>query len=264
VDPQVSDSVVHVDDRKTWTDAVFASFRPSDHHVSDEEVFEILNAGSDGAAATDLCAAKGVTVPMYCVWKTKYRHLNLEELREARRRELWRTRCLLGVFLVAAVLGAGGIVLGLARAAQANITTGGVSASAEASVDKKTPPLRTSLPTAESRAERNQGAHSQLATAPAPAPKAPLVEHESRSDAIPPAPEPGYRIQVAAAPSLQEGRVLVERLASAGYPAYLSRVIVRDTELFRVRIGPFDTLASAEQIASLLKRDGFNGAWIAR
>ena len=76
--------------------------------------------------------------------------------------------------------------------------------------------------------------------------------------------EAGYRIQVAAAASLEEGRTLLERLASAGYPAYLSRAVVNNTEVFRVRVGPFDDLPAAEEIASQLKRDGFNGAWIAR
>src|SRR5687767_6640041 len=122
VNSQVSDSVVHVDGRKTWTDAVLASFRPRDHHVSDDEIFEILNAGNEGETASKLCAAKGFTVPMYCVWKTKYRHLSLDDMRKVRRRELWRGRCLLGLLLAASVLGTGGIVFGLARAARPNIT----------------------------------------------------------------------------------------------------------------------------------------------
>jgi rare lipoprotein A len=89
--------------------------------------------------------------------------------------------------------------------------------------------------------------------------------------AAPPAPvllapttEAGYKIQVAAAASVEEGRMLLERLTSAGYPAYLSRAVVSNTEVFRVRVGPFDALPAAEEIASQLKRDGFTGAWIAR
>lgn len=253
MDSQVSDSVVHVDRRKTWTDAVYAGFRASDHHVSDDEIFEILEGGSDGESAADLCAVKGVTVPMYCVWKAKYRHLSLEEVRRVRRRERWRGRCVLGVLLAAAVLGTGGIVFGLVRAAHANIT-----------VAAESPPPVTSVPRTESAGGRRHQGHSQPNSAPAPAPEAPLVEHRSRSDAPPSIPEPGYKIQVAAAPSLQEGRLVVERLASAGYPAYLARAIVSNIEVFRVRIGPFDTLAAAEEIASQLQRDGYNGAWIAR
>ena len=90
------------------------------------------------------------------------------------------------------------------------------------------------------------------------------AERPSRSDAPTTTSGPGYKIQVAAAPTLQEGHELLARLASGGYPAYLSRAIVSNTEVFRVRVGPFDTLPAAEEIASQLKRDGFIGAWIAR
>jgi hypothetical protein len=247
MDSQASHSVVHGDGRKTWTDAVLASFRPSDHHVSDDEIFEILYTERDGETANDLCAAKGVTVPMYCVWKTKYRHLSLDELRKVRRREVWRARCLLTVLLTTAVVGGGGIVFALARAAYDTITVakGGTPANLPS-----TPLNRESL------------GSGQLAFAP-PSP-APLVEHRSRSDAPSSITEPGYKIQVAAAENLQEGRVFLERLASAGYPAYLSRAIVSDIEMFRVRVGPFDTLSLAREIASQLQRDGYNGAWIAR
>jgi cell division septation protein DedD len=254
VDSHVSDSVVHVDRQTTWTDAALASIRPSDHHVSGDEIFEILNVGSDGETLADRCAAKAVTVPMYCVWKAKYRHLSLEELRKVRRREHWRARCLLGVLLAAAVLAIGGIVFGLARAAQMKITA---AAEPQSTV--------TSLPTTESApAERNAGSDSQPDRAPARATEATPVVHESSSTALAPTTEPGYKIQVAAAPTVEEGRVLVARLATAGYPAYLFRATVKDTEVFRVRVGPFDTLPAAEEIASRLKRDGFNGAWIAR
>jgi cell division septation protein DedD len=242
VDSQESDSVVHVDGEKTWIDAVFATVRPSDHHVSDDEIFEILNAGSDGETAADLCAAKGVTVPMYCVWKSKYRDLNLEELRKARRWEHWRTRGLVGVLVAAVVLGAGGIVFALARTVQANLTIAAAPA---------LPPAVRMAPV--------------IVDAPLPVTTpAPTPEPAGPSAVAPAVDEPGYKIQVAAANTLQEGRALVDRLTSAGYPAYLSRATVSDVEVFRVRIGPFDTLPAAEGIASQLRRDGYDGAWIAR
>jgi hypothetical protein len=254
VNRQVPDRVVHVDGRKSWTNTVLASFRPSDHHVSDDEIFEILNAGNEGDTASKLCAAKGFTLPMYCVWKTKYRHLSLDDMRKVRRRELWRGRCLLGVLLAASVLATGGIVFGLARAARTNIT----AADAPSAV--------TSLATTESGpGQRNRDGHSQPNTALGTATEMPpRVRPESRPAAPTAITEPGYKIQVAAAETLQEGRVFLERLASAGYPAYLSRAIVSDTEVFRVRVGPFDALPAAREIASKLQRDGYNGAWIAR
>lgn len=243
MDSQVSDGVVHLDREKTWTAAVFASLRPSDHHVSDDEIFEILNAGSDGETTADLCAAKGVTVPMYCVWKSKYRGLSLEQLRKVRRRKHWRARCLLGVIVAAAVIGAGGIVFGLARVTR---TTIAVPAEPVPPVQMRIAPVAT-----ESR--------ETVST-----PSEPLPQPAAPPDAPPPILEPGYKVQVAAANTLQEGRALVERLASLGYPAYLSQTMVSDIEVFRVRVGPFDTLPPAEEIQSQLRRDGYKGAWIAR
>src|SRR5687767_5439875 len=121
VDSPISDAVAHFGVRTSWTDAMFASLGSSDRHVSDEEIFALLTAAGDGGTAADLCAAKGVTVPMYCVWKAKYRGLDLEDLRKVRRGELSRARRLVGVLIAAAALAAGGIVFGLARVAQANI-----------------------------------------------------------------------------------------------------------------------------------------------
>jgi hypothetical protein len=247
VDSKASDSVVHVDGRKTWTDALLASFRPSDHHIRDDEIFEILYTQRDGETATHLCAAKGVTVPMYCVWKAKYRHLSLDELRKARRREVWRARCLLVVLLMAAVAGAGGIVFALGRAAYATITVG-------------TGVTPANLPSTPMNRESLRSGNLAFARPP----QAPRVEDRSPSEVPSSITEPGYKIQVAAAENLQEGRAFLARLASAGYPAYLSRAIVSDIEMFRVRVGPFDTLSVAREIALQLQRDGYNGAWIAR
>ena len=254
VDVAVSDGVVHVDGQTTWYDAVFEFFRPSDHQVSDDEIFEILNAGSDGGTAADLCAAKGVTVPMYCVWKAKYRHLSLEELRTARRRELWRGRCQLGGLLAAAVLATGGLVAGLAWAAYGTITAAADS-----------PAAVVSVPATESaRHQPAPAAPAQPSAARAPAQEAAPVDDRSRTLAPSPIAEPGYKIQVAAAETLQEGRAIVDQLTAAGYPAYLARATVSNAEVIRVRVGPFDTLSSAEEAASRLRRNGFNGAWIAR
>ena len=253
-DGAVSNGVVHGDGPTTWYDAVVACFRPSDHQVSDDEIFEILAAGSDGGTAADLCAAKGVTVPMYCVWKAKYRHLSLEELRTARRRELWRGRWQLGGLVAAVVLTTGGLVAGLAWAAYGTITVAADSPAAVASVQATESPRRQPAP----------AGLAQPSVARAPAPEAPPVEDRSRTIAPSPIAEPGYKIQVAAAETLQEGRAIVDQLTAAGYPAYLARATVSNAEVIRVRVGPFDTLSSAEEAASRLRRNGFNGAWIAR
>jgi hypothetical protein len=76
-------------------------------------------------------------------------------LGQVRRQELWRARCVLGVLIVAAIVGGGGIVFGLLRAVQGN------SAAATAPQSVVTP----------------------LGTTP---PAAPPVERDSRSDVLSP------------------------------------------------------------------------------
>jgi len=39
---------------------------------------------------------------------------------------------------------------------------------------------------------------------------------------------------------------------------------VNNAAVFRVRVGPFDTLESAQAIASKLRQDGYGDAWITR
>ena len=225
---QVSDGVGHVESQATWTDALVACLRPSGHHLSDDELFEILNAGSDAAAAAALLSAKGITRPMYFLWKSKYRHMNREELGKARRQEHWRARVLICLLIGIGLSGGGVIVFGLTRAVQ------GHSPGAAHAQSAVTPPLqRDSL--------------SEVPEAPGGA---------SIS-------ETGYKIQIAAAPTVDQARVLVERLTAAGYEAYLSSAIVSAREVFRVRVGPFETLPAAEKIASQLRRDGYADAWIA-
>src|SRR5262245_61554235 len=111
----MTDSAGQAEPEKTWTDAVVARLRPGGHHLSDDEIFGIVNAVSDREVAMDVLAAKGVTLPMYCLWKAKYRHLTLEEFRQTRRMELWRARSRLGLLIAVTVLGGGGIVVGLVQ-----------------------------------------------------------------------------------------------------------------------------------------------------
>ena len=101
-------AVVQVEPGPTWRAALSARVRPSDNHVSADEIFAILNAESDADTAAALCA-RGITVPMYCVWKSKYRQLTLKRLRKARRLEQFRRYALIGLVLFTAVLLTGGI-----------------------------------------------------------------------------------------------------------------------------------------------------------
>jgi cell division septation protein DedD len=246
--------VAHVDRRKAWSDAVFASLRPRDR-VSDEDIFEILSAGSDGEGAAALCEARGVTVPMYCVWKAKYRNLSLDQLRVARREEVRRARYVRGALVMVAVLAVGGIAVALGRAAQAPSP----SAPDPALVATAPPPA---APPPVVTVDRQPDAAPASASS-AEAPIAPAVDRRAPPAPPPPAIEPGYHVQVAAANTLQEGRAIVDRLLAAGHRAYLFPTVVGDVEVFRVRVGPFDTLAAAQESSAQLKRDGHTGAWIA-
>lgn len=254
--PEADGVVAQVETETTWREALSTLLRAGDHHVSDEEIFAILNGGSDEVSPAELCAARGVTLPMYCVWKSKYRQLDLDQLRTARRREQRRRQAVNGLGLCAAALLTGGIVFSLAW-----VVSSTFKVMAESTL---------AIP-ATASADRPSPLSGSGDSSPAPARARELAPAESRSNVrtAPPSDpativETGYRIQVRAAESAREGRTVVAQLAAKGYPAYVTRAVVGNSEVFRVRIGPFDTLAVAEEIASQLRSDGFAGAWIAR
>ena len=91
-----------------------------------------------------------------------------------------------------------------------------------------------------------------------------LVVPQSRPRTQATTAETGYRIQVTAADTEQQGRDMVAQLVSAGYPAYMTAAVVGNKNVFRVRVGPFDSLPAAEKIAAQLRSGGYAGVWIAR
>jgi len=248
VEVQETDSAVaEVEPGPTWREALWACVHPADHHLSDEDIFTILNGEGDDAAVAELCATKGVTLPRYCVLKLKYRQLGLEQLRKARRREQRRRYTAVGaVALVATLLIAG---IGVALVGAVTSTVKSVTAApsaAEVEPERRhspaSPPVQTRTATVESARAK------------------PRVS----ADPVAPITETGYRIQVTAAETDQEGRALVAQLASKGYPTYMTRATVGNRDVFRVRVGPFDTLPMAEEVAIQLRSAGYEGAWIAR
>lgn len=252
---QENDSVVvQVEPLTTWRDALVARIRPSDHYVSDEDVYALLNEDSEGATTAELCAARGVTLPMYCVWKRKFQRLSLDQLRAARSRERRRRYTIAGLAFAVVVMVVGGLTVSAARAIFASVDVVAESRSEPpprpvASAPEPPPPSRTiAEPTAR----------------PASSPKAPAPKRQAAATEVPTVAETGYRIQVTAADNVNEGRAMVAQLTSAGYPAYMTRALVGTSEVFRVRIGPFDTLAAAEETASRLRAAGYAGAWITR
>jgi len=246
---------VHVEPRATWTRSLLAGLGAGDSHVTADEIFEILHADTDERGA-DLCAAARITLPRYCVWKTKYGRLTVDELRRARRREQLRIRlavAALSTATVAAIVMVAVVVVSrFPRAAQSSVARAA------------DPPLKmTEAALLPARA---------LVLPPVPLPTAgvpSLVPPVELAAAAPPAEidartESGYTVQVAAAPTEREARAIVERLTAAGHSAYVSRAAVRNSDVFRVRVGPFEARADAQDAAERLHRDGYAGAWVAR
>jgi cell division septation protein DedD len=240
----------------TWREALSARLRPADHRISDEQIFAILNGGDDGHTAAELCAASGVTVPMYCVWKSKYRQLGLDELRQARRREQRRRYTVIGSILVTATLLIGAIVVGLGWAVFSTFTrpTASPSATVTSAPDRQ-PSRATAVPEPRPVSQR---------VTEQPATKIATVDRRSPSDAEAATAETGYRIQITAAETEQQGRGVVAQLVSRGYSAYMRHAVVGNKDVFRVRVGPFETLQEAEETAAQLRSAGYAGVWIAR
>ena len=237
----------------TWREALLARLHPADHRISDEDIFAILNAEADGRTAAELCAESGVTVPMYCVWRSKYRQLGLDELRLTRRREQRRRYAAIGVMLLVATLSLGGIVVGLSWA----VISALMDAPAASSAIAAAAPARDFVPVRVSVAAESPN----VAT---PVSEIVKAEPHSRPEVEAPAAETGYRIQVATADSEQQGLAMVAKLVSAGYPAYITHAVVDNRNVIRVRVGPFETLPDASKTATDLRSAGYAGVWIAR
>ena len=250
-------AVAHVEPETTWREALSARLRPSDQHVSDEEIFAILNGGSEGVTAAELCEARGVTMPMYCVWKSKYRQLDLDQLSAARRREQRRHQTVVGLVLLTAVVVTGGVTVSLVW-----IVSSTFKVMAESTL--AIPPAGSEQP------HRPITGGADSVPARSRAPQAATRDLRAEGKTMPPATptptvvETGYRIQVTAEKNARDGRAAVALLDSRGYPAYMTQAVVGNSDVYRVRVGPFDTLAAAEEMATRLRSDGYGGAWIVR
>jgi cell division septation protein DedD len=220
---------------------------------TDEQVFSLLRAaeGEPGHMKA-LCEAYGVTVPAYCLWKARYGQLTLEELRSARAVESRRAFVRHGLVAAAIVVTLATVGLSInAWVAPAEPVT--ETRLATAAREKGTTPLPVST------ASSIQPAASPRTAAPAGVPIA-------VPDLRPPDTEAylGYSVQLAAVPDLREASGKVELLTSAGYAAYLLPTTTGDITLHRVRVGPFESLRDAQDVLRRLKRDGYEGGWIAK
>jgi cell division septation protein DedD len=75
---------------------------------------------------------------------------------------------------------------------------------------------------------------------------------------------PGYSVQVAAVRDLEEARTLSDQLTRAGYSVYLTTATVNQVRFHRVRVGPFQTRQTAQQVAQRLETQGHQAPWITK
>jgi septal ring-binding cell division protein DamX len=206
--------------------------------VTDEQIFNLLRAGeTERGDITALCDAHGVTVPSYCVWKVKYGKLTLDELRSARAiesRRAFSRHALVAVGLIVTLTAAGLSI------------DAWVSSPETVTESPHTTPARTALASA-----------APVANV-VPIPPEPRVLEETRVE------HEGYSVQLAAVPDVQEASGKLEQLTSAGYSAFMLPTLSGDLTLYRVRVGPFDSLEDAQDAVRRLKRDGYEGAWISK
>ena len=67
-----------------------------------------------------------------------------------------------------------------------------------------------------------------------------------------------YSIQVAALKDEEKTKKMVERLTTLGYQVYYYQIVINGEKYYRIRCGPFSTIAKAKQYAKkLANKEGF-------
>lgn len=226
--------------------------RRRDRGFTDEQIFEILRAGeADGASAAELCATHEVAFPTYCLWKSRYRHLSLAELMALRRSERRKAVLLRTGLVTTLAFGSAGLGLFVVSGS----TTAPASAADSGAGSSRPVAQKVMVPVV---TENDTGA----AAAPRPAPVAAAAS--AAVEKLPPPPSAqGFAVQVSAEPDAREARTIVDQLAAAGYSAYVLPATFGELELFRVRLGPFDTWREAQEVVRRLEEEGYDGPWIA-
>jgi hypothetical protein len=75
---------------------------------------------------------------------------------------------------------------------------------------------------------------------------------------------PGYSVQVAAVRDMEAARSLSDKLTGAGYSVFLTTATVKQVRFHRVRVGPFETRQTAQQVAKQLETQGYKAPWITK
>ena len=104
-----------------------------------------------------------------------------------------------------------------------------------------------------------QPVETAAGTAQSPEPEptpAPAAAKDAKPAPTQSAPSGGWAVQVGAFGSAETARKLVQDLGGAGYRAFVSPVNRGGKTLYRVRVGPADDRAGAEQLVPRLKARG--------
>ena len=219
--------------------------------------------------------AGGIRKVTYYAWKAKYAGLTPSEVRNRRLRERKKRRATMAAFAALVVLsvGAAGILLcdsqrftateGVGERAQQSpqVAAGGTRGDRDDSRPRAESPERSRRTDARCNprpsASRRKGDTSRPAGLRA---SAPWVNAEDIETADP----DGYVVQVAAVPDLREARAVLDQLAEAGYPAYLTAKIIDQVEMYRVRVGPLKSRHAAQEVARRLEREGHRAPWVTK
>lgn len=142
---------------------------------------------------------------------------------------------------------------------------------------KKTPPKMPPAPAASpATPPATPPAKAAPAATPAPVPPTPAPAAAAPPPAkttaapatatnVPTEPRgSGFAIQVAALKERGEAEVVLKRLLTKGYSAYLVSPARGTPPMFRVRVGKFSERAEAEKVASRLEREEQFKPWITR
>jgi cell division protein FtsN len=98
-----------------------------------------------------------------------------------------------------------------------------------------------------------------------PAPEPPRVAPPART----PKPAPanaagGYVVQVAAVKERSEADTIAKRLASKGFPSFVSSPSAGAARVYRVRVGKYNDRREAESVARRLEKEEQFKPWITR
>jgi putative transposase len=257
-----------------WITRALGLLRAEDDRFTDEEILMILRAGEAGLKLADVCAAGGIPPVTYYKWKIKFNGLTPSEVRNRRRLERRKRRA--GMAAVAALIvlsvGAAGRVLGIPNASQSQAASPANAPENPVKSRPAAPAATATIPVPAPNLE-SAGAEGRALQAPAvrqstegDAPGQPAGQGTSaawaHAEDIETADPNGYVVQVVAVPNLQEARAVREQLASAGYHAYLTAIIVDHVELYRVRVGPLESRPAAQEVARRLEREGHPASWV--